>query len=152
MNNIFSKWLYIWGLVSLSGVATALSAVPTLQYSKAYDECTHAAKTTSNKQKCISAEYQRQNQRLKNAEQKLSVTFTANEQKRLLDAQKEWQAIHTFKDNQCNQNAFDYENAPTASSKKITGLDCDQQFLERVTERAIELEQGKVRAEYYLDP
>ncbi len=34
----------------------------------------------------------------------------------------------------------------------MTGLDCDQQFLERVTERAIELEQGKVRAEYYLDP
>ncbi|MFW2012655.1 hypothetical protein [Acinetobacter bereziniae] len=38
----------------------------------------------------MSAEYQRQNQRLKNAEQKLSVTLTANEQKRLLDAQKEW--------------------------------------------------------------
>lgn len=152
MNNIFSKWLYIWGLVSLSSVATALSATPTLQYSKTYDECTHAAKTATNKQKCISAEYQRQNQRLKNAEQKLSITLTANEQKRLLDAQKEWQAIHTFKDNQCNQTAFDDENAPTTSSKKMTGLDCDQQFLERVTEQAIELEQGKVRAEYYLDP
>nr|WP_010590954.1 hypothetical protein [Acinetobacter bereziniae] len=81
MNNIFSKWLYIWGFVSLSSVATALSATPTLQYSKTYDECTHAAKTGTNKQKCISAEYQRQNQRLKNAEQKLSVTLTANEKK-----------------------------------------------------------------------
>lgn len=65
----------------------------------------------------------------------------------MLDAQKEWQAIHSFKDNQCNQTAFDDENAPTTSSKKMTGLDCDQQFLER----AIELEQGKVKAEYYLD-
>ncbi len=44
MNNIFSKWLYIWRFVSLSSVATALSATPTLQYSKTYDECTHAAK------------------------------------------------------------------------------------------------------------
>ncbi len=34
----------------------------------------------------------------------------------------------------------------------MTGLDCDHQLLERVTERAIELEQGKVKAEYYLDP
>ncbi|WP_252715523.1 hypothetical protein [Acinetobacter bereziniae] len=30
--------------MSLSSVATALSATPTLQYSKTYDECTHAAK------------------------------------------------------------------------------------------------------------
>ncbi|WP_353165623.1 lysozyme inhibitor LprI family protein [Acinetobacter sp.] len=152
MNNIFSKWLYIWGFVSLCGVATALSAAPTLQYSKTYDECTHAAKSSTNKQKCISAEYQRQNQRLKNAEQKLSATLSATEQKRLLDAQKEWRSLHTFYDDQCNQTAFDAENAPATSSKKITELDCDQQFLERVTERANELEQGKVRAEYYLDP
>lgn len=60
--------------------------------------------------------------------------------------------MQNFKDDQCDQAVFDVENAVKPSGKNLTALDCDRQSLERVAERAYELEQGNVRAEYYLDP
>lgn len=152
MNKIYSKYIYILSIGSLCSFATLLSAAPTLQYSKTYQSCINTAKTTGNKQLCISAEHLRQNERLNQAVKKLTSKLSTYEQSRLSDAQVEWQSLQNFKDDQCDQAAFDDENAAKSSGKNMTALDCDRQSLECVAERAHELEQGNVRAEYYLDP
>ena len=152
MDKIYSKYIYILSIASLCSFATLLSAAPTLQYSKTYQSCINTAKTTGNKQLCISAEHLGQNERLNQAVKKLTPKLSAYQQSRLADAQVEWQSLQNFKDDQCDQAVFDDENAVKPSGKNLTALDCDRESLERVAERAYELEQGNVRAEYYLDP
>lgn len=92
MNKIYSKYFYILSigsLCSLCSFATLLSAAPTLQYSKTYQSCINTAKTTGNKQLCISAEHLGQNERLNQAVKKLTPKLSAYQQSRLADAQVE---------------------------------------------------------------
>lgn len=152
MNKIYSKYIYVLSIGSICGFTTLLAAAPALQYSKSYQSCINTAKTTANKQLCISTEHLGQNERLNQAVKTLTPKLSTYQQSRLADAQAEWRSLQNFKDDQCDQTAFNDENAAKSSGKNMTALDCDRQSLERVVERANELEQGNVRAEYYLDP
>ena len=118
MNKIYSKYIYILSIASLCSFATLLSAAPTLQYSKTYQSCINTAKTTGDKQLCISAEHLGQNERLNQAVKKLTPKLSAYQQSRLADAQVEWQSLQNFKDDFSAIQSFNTELAQNLKSLK----------------------------------